>query len=52
MDFGQILNNTLSQILSPTTFGFALAAIGLSIHFGFAGRGKTSFHLPERTACK
>ncbi|HIE62162.1 MAG: branched-chain amino acid ABC transporter permease [Microbacterium sp.] len=37
MDFGQILNNTLSQILSPTTFGFALAAIGLSIHFGFAG---------------
>jgi branched-chain amino acid transport system permease protein len=37
MDFGQILNNTLSQILSPTTLGFALAAIGLSIHFGFAG---------------
>ncbi|MGP6204362.1 MULTISPECIES: branched-chain amino acid ABC transporter permease [Microbacterium] len=37
MDFGQILSNTLSQILSPTTLGFALAAIGLSIHFGFAG---------------
>ncbi|GAA1687446.1 branched-chain amino acid ABC transporter permease [Microbacterium sediminicola] len=37
MDFIQILSNTLSQILSPTTIGFALAAIGLSIHFGFTG---------------
>ncbi len=37
MDFAQILTNTLGQILSPTTLGFALAAIGLSIHFGFTG---------------
>lgn len=37
MDFMQILSNTLSQILAPTTLGFALAAIGLAVHFGFAG---------------
>jgi ABC-type branched-subunit amino acid transport system permease subunit len=37
MDFVQILANTASQILAPTTLGFVLAAIGLSIHFGFAG---------------
>ncbi|WP_394280013.1 branched-chain amino acid ABC transporter permease [Microbacterium sp.] len=37
MDFLQILNNTAAQILSPTTLGFVLAAIGLSVHFGFAG---------------
>ncbi len=37
MDFLNILNNTASQILSPTTIGYALAAIGLSVHFGFAG---------------
>lgn len=37
MDFVQIVTNTLGQILSPTTLGFALAAIGLSIHFGFTG---------------
>jgi len=37
MDFLQILNNTAAQILSPVTLGFVLAAIGLSVHFGFAG---------------
>ncbi|WP_131104973.1 branched-chain amino acid ABC transporter permease [Ornithinimicrobium sufpigmenti] len=37
MDWGQILNNTASFILSPETIGFMLAAIGLSIHFGYAG---------------
>lgn len=37
MDFMQILSNTLAQILAPATFGYALAAIGLSVHFGFAG---------------
>ncbi|MFJ6677489.1 branched-chain amino acid ABC transporter permease [Microbacterium sp. NPDC091382] len=37
MNFLQILNNTAAQILSPTTLGFVLAAIGLSVHFGFAG---------------
>ena len=37
MDFVQILTNTLQQIIAPTTLGFALAAIGLSVHFGFTG---------------
>jgi len=37
MNIVQILSNTASQILNPTTIGFALAAIGLSIHFGFTG---------------
>ncbi|WP_166868866.1 MULTISPECIES: branched-chain amino acid ABC transporter permease [unclassified Salinibacterium] len=37
MDFLQILSNTASQMLQPTTLGFVLAAIGLSVHFGFTG---------------
>lgn len=37
MDWGQILNNTASFMLSTETIGFMLAAIGLSIHFGYAG---------------
>ena len=37
MNFLQILSNTLAQILAPATLGYALAAIGLSVHFGFAG---------------
>jgi branched-chain amino acid transport system permease protein len=37
MDWGSILNNTLAAILTPTTLAFALAALGLAMHFGFAG---------------
>jgi len=37
MDILQILSNTAAQILSPTTIGFALAATGLALHFGFTG---------------
>jgi branched-chain amino acid transport system permease protein len=37
MEWGQILNNMASFMLSPETIGFMLAAIGLSIHFGYAG---------------
>ncbi len=37
MNILQILNNTLAQILAPATLGYILAAIGLSVHFGFAG---------------
>lgn len=37
MNFLQILSNTLGQMLAPATIGYALAAIGLSVHFGFAG---------------
>ncbi|BDV29821.1 branched-chain amino acid ABC transporter permease [Microbacterium terricola] len=37
MNFVQILSNTFAQILAPATLGYVLAAIGLSVHFGFAG---------------
>lgn len=37
MDWGSILNNTLAAFLTPTTLAFALAALGLAMHFGFAG---------------
>jgi len=37
MDWGAIFNNTAAWLINPTTFAYALAAIGLSVHFGFAG---------------
>ena len=37
MDFLAILNNAAGEILSPTTAAFALATIGLNIHFGYSG---------------
>lgn len=37
MDWLQILSNTLSSIISPATIGYALAALGLAVHFGYAG---------------
>jgi branched-chain amino acid transport system permease protein len=37
MDWGAILNNTLAFMMSAETIAFALAALGLSIHFGYAG---------------
>jgi branched-chain amino acid transport system permease protein len=37
MDFLQILSNTLASIVSPATIAYALAALGLALHFGFAG---------------
>ncbi len=37
MDWGSILSNTAGQLLSPATMAFALAALGLAVHFGFAG---------------
>lgn len=37
MDWLQILSNTGSSILSPATLAYALAALGLAVHFGFAG---------------
>ena len=37
MDWGAILSNTLSYILSPVTIAYALAATGLAVHFGYAG---------------
>ncbi|UTT63780.1 branched-chain amino acid ABC transporter permease [Microcella humidisoli] len=37
MDWIQIISNASQEIISPTTAAYALAAIGLAIHFGFTG---------------
>ena len=37
MDWGIILSNTAQSLFSPATMAFALAALGLAVHFGFAG---------------
>src|SRR5664279_458398 len=37
MDFGAVLDAALSQALGPQAIVFALAAIGLNIHFGYTG---------------
>ncbi|MET1042734.1 MAG: branched-chain amino acid ABC transporter permease [Microbacteriaceae bacterium] len=37
MDWLQIFSNTASSILGPATMAYALAAIGLAVHFGYAG---------------
>jgi branched-chain amino acid transport system permease protein len=37
MDWLQIFSNSFSSILSPATIGYALAALGLAVHFGYAG---------------
>lgn len=37
MDFGNILGNTAAYLFSPTTIAYALAAVGLAVHFGYSG---------------
>jgi len=37
MDILQILSNTGSSLIAPATIGYALAALGLAMHFGFTG---------------
>ena len=37
MDWGTILDNSISQMFRPLTAVFALAAIGLNVHFGYTG---------------
>jgi ABC-type branched-subunit amino acid transport system permease subunit len=37
MDWLGILSNSAQSILSPATIAYALAALGLALHFGFAG---------------
>ncbi|GAA4624225.1 branched-chain amino acid ABC transporter permease [Cellulomonas oligotrophica] len=37
MDFGQLLTNVLTEMTGPTAIAYALAAIGLNIHFGLTG---------------
>src|SRR4051794_16769386 len=37
MDFGTIIDAALSAALGPQAIVFALAAIGLNVHFGYTG---------------
>ncbi|MBC7723816.1 MAG: branched-chain amino acid ABC transporter permease [Burkholderiaceae bacterium] len=37
MDWGQIFNSAAGELLSPVTAAYALAAIGIGVHFGYAG---------------
>ena len=37
MDFLNIFTNALGEIISPTTAAYALAALGLAVHFGYSG---------------
>lgn len=37
MDLQSIFFNALNEIFSPTTAAYALAALGLAVHFGFTG---------------
>ena len=37
MDFGNILSLALGEIVTPTTAAYALAALGLAVHFGYSG---------------
>jgi branched-chain amino acid transport system permease protein len=37
MDWSRILINTAGEIFAPTTAAYALAAIGLNVHFGLTG---------------
>ena len=37
MDFVNLITNSLGELLAPTTAAYALAAIGLNIHFGMTG---------------
>ena len=34
MDWGAVLNNTAGWLISPTTIAYAIAAVGLAVHFG------------------
>lgn len=37
MDWGNIFGNAVGELISPTTAAYALAAIGLGVHFGYTG---------------
>ena len=37
IDWIQIFSNASQELISPTTAAYALAALGLAIHFGYTG---------------
>jgi neutral amino acid transport system permease protein len=37
MDFASILSGAFGELMSPTTAAYALASLGLAVHFGYSG---------------
>ena len=37
MDWGAVLHNTAGWLISPTPIAYAIAAVGLAVHFGYGG---------------
>ena len=37
MDYAGIFSNAFGELISPTTAAYALAALGLAVHFGYSG---------------
>lgn len=37
MDWSLVFGNAVAELISPTTAAYALAAIGLAVHFGYTG---------------
>jgi branched-chain amino acid transport system permease protein len=37
MDYAGIFTNAFGELISPTTAAYALAALGLAVHFGYSG---------------
>ena len=37
MDFGFIFSSAAGELFSPTTAAYALATLGLAVHFGYTG---------------
>ena len=37
MDWSLVFGNAAAELISPTTAAYALAAIGLAVHFGYTG---------------
>ena len=37
MDWGAVFSNAALELISPTTAAYAIAALGLAIHFGYTG---------------
>ncbi|GAA2241395.1 hypothetical protein GCM10010401_12700 [Rarobacter faecitabidus] len=37
MDWARVLQQSLGELIAPTTAAYVLAAIGLNVHFGFTG---------------
>ena len=55
IDWIQIFSNAAQELISPTTAAYALAALGLAIHFGYTGLlnfGQAGFMPSAHTATR